>query len=103
MNEKQKALLKTINEFKVDLWGNPKRPDDVQENCCEHCGKPLGKNPLYVHVNTNGTILPNGVQEEDLPGIGMQSQGCFPIGINCAKKLLGKKLPLYTFTYEKKT
>lgn len=96
MNAKQKALLKSINEFVVDIWSNPNRPDCVQMNCCEYCGKPLGKNPLYVHVNTSGTILPNDVQAEDLPGIDMESQGAFPIGMNCAKKLLGKKLSLYT-------
>lgn len=99
MKKTNKEILDAINEFKVDLWGNPKRPDDVQSNCCEHCGKPLGKNPLYVHVNTNGTILPNTITEEDLKQVDMQSQGAFPIGSNCAKKLLGNKLNLYTYKY----
>lgn len=99
MKNTKKEILKAINEFPVDLWSHPNRPDCVQINCCEHCGKPLGKNPLYVHVNTNGTILPNTITEEDLKQVDMESQGAFPIGSNCAKKLLGNKLNLYTYKY----
>lgn len=94
MNKEQ--ILKSINEFKVDIWSNPNRPRDVQENHCEYCGKKCGKNPLWVHINTEGTILPNTVSETDLDLVGMQSQGCFPIGRGCAKNLFGNKLELYT-------
>ncbi len=89
-------ILKAINEFKVNIWSNPNRPDDVQSNECEYCGKKCGKNPLYFHINTEGTILPNTVSETDLDSVGMQSQGCFAIGRGCAKKLFGNKLELYT-------
>lgn len=94
MNKQQ--ILKSINEFKVDIWSNPNRPTTIQENHCEYCGKKLGKYPLYVHVTIEGTILPNTVSETDLDLVGMQSQGCFPIGSGCAKKLLGNKIDLYT-------
>lgn len=91
-----KEILDAINKFKVNLFDNPNRPEDtIQTDECEYCGKKLGKNPLYVHINTDGTILPNDITEEDLVQVGMQSQGCFPIGQNCAKNLLGDKLKDY--------
>lgn len=97
-SKSKKEILRTINEFKVDIWSNPKRPssEDMQDNCCEYCGKKHGASPLFVHINTSGTILPNTVSEEDLEIVGMQSQGCFALGSTCAKKLFGKKIDLYT-------
>lgn len=92
----KEEILNSINELKVDIWSNPKRPDDVDTNCCEYCGKKCGSNPLYVHVSTRGTILPNDITEEDLALVGMESQGCFPLGNSCAKKLFGDKVNQYT-------
>lgn len=49
------------------------------EALCFECGRKLGKNPLYFEVNTGWTlILPNSDDKN--------SQGCFPIGRECAKK-----------------
>lgn len=52
------------------------------ENQCCLCGKKVGKNPSYVHYLTNGNIT----SEQDDSKI-PNSQGCFPVGSECAKKL----------------
>ena len=88
-----------IEKVQVNIWGNPKRPSCTQPNECEHCGKKVGKNPLYVHIMTSGVIVPNGINEDDVEKVGNQSQGCFPIGNGCAKKLFGKEVDNYTFRY----
>lgn len=92
----KEEILKRINELKVDIWSNPKRPDsnDIQGGC-EYCGKNCGKNSLHVHINTNGTILPNDITEDELDLVGMQSQGCWPLGRGCAKKLFGNRINEY--------
>src|ERR1035437_1366951 len=97
MKRQKKEILAAINELAIDIWGNPKRPDSnyIQDGC-EYCGKKHGKNPLYVHIMTDGTILPNSITEEDLDIIGEQSQGCWALGSGCAKKLFGDKIDLYT-------
>ena len=89
-----------MTAFEVDIWSNPKRPDSTQIDECEHCGKKVGKNPLHVHIATSGIIMPNGITEEDIAKVGEQSQGCFPIGNGCAKKLFGNKIEQYTFRYK---
>jgi hypothetical protein len=80
---------------KYNIWSNPKRPDDVQTDCCEYCGKKVGKNPLAVHVTYRGTCLPNDVTEEEIDTV-EQSQGCFNIGANCAKTMFGSDIDRYT-------
>ena len=100
--QKTKAEIQAeVDRLKVDLWSNPKRPNCPQVDECEYCGKKLGKNPLYVHVMTNGIIVPNDINEEDINKIGEQSQGCFPIGQGCAKKLFGNQVSNYTVKFEK--
>lgn len=95
MTKSKQQILDRINEFKVDIWSNPNRPDDTQVDECEYCGKKLGKNPLCAHINIDGTIIPIDITEADLNLVGMESQGCFPIGQNCAKKLFGSKINEY--------
>ncbi len=85
-----------INGLDVNIWSNPNRPDTTQSNECEYCGKKVGKNPLHVHVTTDGLCVPNDIEDEQLTAAGHQSQGCFPIGNNCAKKLFGSKINQYT-------
>lgn len=99
MTKTKEQIISRINELKVDIWSNPKRPDQVDTDCCEYCGRKCGNNPLYVHVTINGTILPNDISEEDLGLVEMHSQGCWAIGNECAKKLLGDKIDQYTFKY----
>jgi len=80
---------------KYNIWSNPKRPDDVQTDCCEFCGKKTGKNPLAVHVTFAGTCLPNEITEDEINTV-EQSQGRFNIGINCAKTMFGSDIDHYT-------
>lgn len=53
------------------------------ENQCCLCGKKVGENPKMVHYLTNGNIVSTC---EDLEN----SQGFFPVGSECEKKLVIK-------------
>jgi len=57
-------------------WGN------YGQNQCCLCGKKVGKNPKMVHLLTNGNIV--SYAGDDIEG----SQGFFPVGSECAKKLI---------------
>jgi len=97
--------MKTIEEVKeileysekYNIWENPTKK--VNENTngdeCEYCGRKCGKNPLTVHITTDGTCLPNDVTEDDLDLVKEQSQGGWNIGSECAKKLFGKDIDKY--------
>lgn len=51
---------------------------DTTDLCLE-CGRKVGKNALHFEVNTSWeVIVPNSDDEN--------SQGCWPIGSECAKK-----------------
>jgi hypothetical protein len=52
-----------------------------EDQCCL-CGKKVGKNPMYVHYLTNGNIVSHS--GDDI----QNSQGFFPVGSECAKKLV---------------
>ena len=98
----KEEILKIANPLKVNIWSHKRRLlDDLVTNTdeCEYCGKKLGKNPLYVHVTIEGICVPNGITEKELELIGLLSQGCFPIGNCCAKKLFGAEIGNYTFRY----
>ena len=84
-----------VNSIEYNLFNNPNRPDYIKDGCCEYCGKKLGNNPLFVHITVDGTCVPNNLTEE-LVNLVDQSQGCFPIGSNCAKQIFGKKIKEYT-------
>lgn len=58
--------------------------DDV--NTCFICGKPTAKN-LYIHFSTAGFIVPADIDETELDFRNLESQGCFPVGSECAKKI----------------
>lgn len=83
------------NSRKYNIWNNPNRPNNFDTNCCEYCGKKAGKNPLQVHVTYTGTCLPTDITEEEVNQV-EESQGCFTIGSECAKKLFGKEIKNYT-------
>lgn len=55
--------------------------NNFQSNQCCLCGKKVGKNPKYIHLLTNGNIISQGV------GDIKKSQGLFPVGRECVKKL----------------
>ena len=46
---------------------------------CYACGRKLGKNAYHFEVNTAWQIIAPGTDERN-------SQGCFPVGSECAKK-----------------
>lgn len=56
---------------------------------CYCCGRKVGKNPFYMHVDTDWTIIDRNDETSD-------SQGCFPIGSTCAHKFA----PGVLFQYE---
>ena len=61
-----------------------KKMDITLTHCCCICGKPIKKDAKYknVHLLTNGNIISwSGSDIEN-------SQGFFPVGIDCAKKLV---------------
>lgn len=57
--------------------------DITISNCCCVCGNPIkeGVNPKMVQLLTNGNIISSIENFED-------SQGFFPVGPECAKKLI---------------
>ena len=57
-------------------WG------DYKSNQCCLCGKKVGNNPKWVHYLENGNIVSHS--GDDIEG----SQGFFPVGNECAKKLV---------------
>jgi hypothetical protein len=46
---------------------------------CYCCGRKVGANPLYMHVNTSWELIARNDTTSD-------SQGCFEIGSTCANK-----------------
>lgn len=49
------------------------------EAYCFACGRKLGKKPFHFEVNNSWELIIPGTDEAE-------SQGCFPIGVECAKK-----------------
>ena len=58
---------------------NNRKALDSMTPLCTECGRILGKNPLYFEVNTDWDVIVPKSDEKN-------SQGCFPIGSECAKK-----------------
>ena len=58
---------------------NIDRLGDHSDSCIV-CGKRT-KSDIWVHMNTDWRAVPNDCGEID------DSQGCFPIGPDCAKKI----------------
>lgn len=111
LTEEQKAIVAECEKAFADIWSHPKGARGGKQYCeeeqCEYCGKKTGKgsNTRYVHILTNGMILPNGVDGDmvtEMNSKGLfhsQSQGCFALGSECAKKLLGKRIDEFSFFY----
>jgi len=97
---KKNTIIGLILNITVSIWSNPKRKSGTQSNDCEYCGKKAGKNPLYVHIMTNGIMVPRKIKEKHLEKIGQQSQGCFPIHDECAEKVFGGAVDTYCFRYD---
>ena len=52
---------------------------DAMDELCFCCGRKLGANPFYMHVNTSWELIARNDETAD-------SQGCFPIGSTYANK-----------------
>jgi len=79
MNTIQRIIEIPIEEVQTEHarnnWG------DFSSNQCCLCGKKIGKNSRLVQYLTNGNIVSTDQEMEN-------SQGFFPIGSECAKKLI---------------
>jgi|GEM_PF-4686746 len=106
------ALLKSYNAGAVKIVNNPEEaPENTTESkpvvrvlpmpenknymanvakygchseTCAVCGKRTAEK-LFVHATTDWTVI--NTEQEDLSEYGYTSQGLFPIGPECAKKL----------------
>lgn len=76
----QRIIEVPIDELQTENaknnWAN------YNTNQCCLCGKKVGNNPKYVHYLTNGNIISYGGNDIE------NSQGYFPVGNECAKKLV---------------
>ena len=61
------------------------------DNQCICCGKPMKPDDKqYVHMNTNWLAVHSSITDvKCLEMTGAESQGMFPIGNECAKKMKG--------------
>ena len=55
---------------------------------CECCGKPMKKESkkYYFHACTEWKAMPISATDEEIEDAGLESQGCFSVGVSCAKK-----------------
>ena len=68
---------------------NEKKYGNLCENQCICCYAPMKKGEvLHVHMNTDWKAVHIDINESDFEKLtGCESQGCFPIGNACAKKM----------------
>jgi hypothetical protein len=59
---------------------NDKAADSLEY--CFSCGRKLGNNPWFFEVNSNWMLIDPNVRHLN----NSDSQGCFPVGVECAKK-----------------
>lgn len=73
-----------VRERNIDKYGE-------MTNQCICCGKPMKDGEkLHVHMNSDWVAVnPTIPEEKCLELTGAESQGCFPIGNDCAKKMIG--------------
>ena len=79
-----------------ELYESPIRERNIEKHGdmggCICCGKPMKEGEaLHVHMNEDWVAVSNEVTEENCKELtGHNSQGYFPVGNSCAKKM-GKK------------
>lgn len=78
----------------IELYQSPQKITNEEKyglitNQCICCGKPMkASETKLVHMNTWGEVMHNSiVDEKDAEFYGYESQGYFPIGNSCAKKM----------------
>lgn len=80
MTTSQKNPLNTVVYNAGDAAPiNRKAADAVGQDFCFDCGRKLGANPFHFEVNTAWEIIVPNSDDRN-------SQGCFPVGSECAKK-----------------
>ena len=92
----QKELTKELYESHIKDRNFEKYGHFSEQCIC--CGKGIKEENLhtFVHMNTNWVAVSPEVADEDVEKLtGAESQGSFPIGPNCTKKMKG-------FTYTTK-
>ena len=79
--ELYESPMKERNEDKYGLISNQ----------CICCGKPMKKGEaLFVHMNEDWKAVDPSISvDQCLESTGFHSQGCFPVGNDCAKKMKG--------------
>lgn len=83
------------NKFTHPLYESPKKEQNEEKygitpgNQCICCMKPMKDGETkVVHMNEDWLAVSNEVTEENCKELtGANSQGCFPIGNDCAKKM----------------
>lgn len=82
-----------VNDLTKELYESPIRERNIEkygEDGCICCAKPMNEGEsLYVHMNEGWMAVNHEVvTEENCKELtGSNSQGCFPIGNTCAKKM----------------
>lgn len=87
-----------------ELYESPMRERNLErnghaDNQCICCMKLLKESECdtFVHMNTDWVAVHPDVSEDNCEELtGAETQGCWPIGKSCAKKMKG-----FTFTYKK--
>lgn len=89
------TTTKELYQSKSKEANNEKYGEFGSECIC--CGKPMAKGPQkFVHMNECWVAIdPKIDTEECLAKTGFHSQGIFPIGSDCAKKMVG-----FTFDHQ---
>ena len=80
-----------IEVIDLDSIRSAKYDDTIERlgehsNTCFVCGKRTWKNQ-WVHFTTAGFLVPKDIDETELEFRNLESQGCFPVGSECAKKI----------------
>jgi hypothetical protein len=89
-----------VNVIELDSVRSAKYDDNVERygdhsHTCFICGKSTAQR-TFVHLTTIGFLIPAELDDVDLEFFDLESQGCFPIGSECAKKVG----PEFIVTYE---
>jgi hypothetical protein len=81
-------------ELSKELYESPKKEQNIdkygeQSNQCICCGRLMEENEKYsVHMNTYWEVMHNSIiTDQDAKNNDMESQGYFPVGNSCAKKV----------------
>lgn len=95
----QTTRFNGVHVIELDSVRSAKYDDNVERHgdhshTCFICGKPTGSRS-FVHYTTDGFLIPADMDADDLEFFDLESQGCFPIGSECAKKIDSKFIVTY--------